>query len=646
MNDLASNGVSGPVVFNVHEKTGGYNELVSIPGIQGASSINTIMFQAFGNDEIVVHGIPSSVNNHILLLDSAAYIHIHDIHFKVDNSGSYGNVLVLRESSNNEFKNCVFESIPITSGSNLNPTICALKVQNSACDSNLFDGNEFLNGAHGIYFYGISQSNRNTGNIFIGNDIVGAYHYGAYFYFQHDLLFDENQVNSSSTFPGYGAAFQYVDGNFEVTNNRLCWPGYSALYCHQIEGTLSKPVLIANNLISSGKVNSYSYGAYISGTSYLRFVHNTVIKRGNMGYYGFYLNMTFAELYNNLFYDEKGSFSYTLIYLNGAFVQNSVKSDYNGFYSPNTFNLAQWQLNSVLDSNSIEANPGFLSCANPGPCNDSLNDAGTPLTYITTDIDGTPRDPVNPDIGAFEWSAPRTVAFQTMRDTFLCNGKGIILETPNFGEKYLWNTLDSTKAISITSAGSYRLEFTDYCGGVHNDSVTVTDSTSTASFFYNSSFLTFLMQNTSVNANSYRWVVYANPPDTFYTKDITYVMPACDVFYTVCLSAFGLCDTNVLCNDIGIICPGISENRLGELIMLFPNPTSNWLTIRFSDLRSDRTTMKITDLLGKQLIIKELGVIEKGDEFKVDASHFTSGTYFVTFITDKGLARKQLLILN
>ena len=43
-------------------------------------------------------------------------------------------------------------------------------------------------------------------------------------------------------------------------------------------------------------------------------------------------------------------------------------------------------------------------------CQDSLNGAGTPLNLVTHDFDGQPRDLMNPDIGADEFTNPNPVA--------------------------------------------------------------------------------------------------------------------------------------------------------------------------------------------------------------------------------------------
>ncbi len=89
-------------------------------------------------------------------------------------------------------------------------------------------------------------------------------------------------------------------------------------------------------------------------------------------------------------------------------------SDYNDLYSSGSTlgildlstmnNLTDWQTSTGLDIHSISLNPLYASNnENLSPAAGSpLPGAGTGLDQVTTDIDGLPRDPVNPTIGCHE----------------------------------------------------------------------------------------------------------------------------------------------------------------------------------------------------------------------------------------------------
>lgn len=77
--------------------------------------------------------------------------------------------------------------------------------------------------------------------------------------------------------------------------------------------------------------------------------------------------------------------------------------------SGNYATLSDFQLFSGKDTNSISANPLFNDNLILIPTNPLLNNAGTPIAGITTDITGAPRG-ANPDIGCYEF-APTQVCF-------------------------------------------------------------------------------------------------------------------------------------------------------------------------------------------------------------------------------------------
>ncbi len=77
------------------------------------------------------------------------------------------------------------------------------------------------------------------------------------------------------------------------------------------------------------------------------------------------------------------------------------------FNSVNYTTLAAWQGATGQDANSVSIAPIFVSASDmhlePGS-NSSLNNLGTPVAGVTTDIDGNTRDVTNPDMGADEFT--------------------------------------------------------------------------------------------------------------------------------------------------------------------------------------------------------------------------------------------------
>ncbi|WP_124397838.1 fibronectin type III domain-containing protein [Thermaurantimonas aggregans] len=66
--------------------------------------------------------------------------------------------------------------------------------------------------------------------------------------------------------------------------------------------------------------------------------------------------------------------------------------------------LSDFQSFSNKDTNSISANPLFNSNLVLIPTNPALNNVGTPISTVTNDITGAPRNATTPDIGCYEFT--------------------------------------------------------------------------------------------------------------------------------------------------------------------------------------------------------------------------------------------------
>ncbi len=99
--------------------------------------------------------------------------------------------------------------------------------------------------------------------------------------------------------------------------------------------------------------------------------------------------------------------------------------DYNNYKCSGTYlanyagsnnaDLAAWQTLSSKDATSISADPVFASATDfhLGSSSPLINKA-IPIFSIITDIDGDPRDPSTPDIGADVYPSPLPVTYATL----------------------------------------------------------------------------------------------------------------------------------------------------------------------------------------------------------------------------------------
>ena len=194
----------------------------------------------------------------------------------------------------------------------------------------------------------------------------------------------------------------------------------------------------------------------------------------------------------------------------------------------------------------------------------------------------------------------------------------------------------------MSQAGTYQVQMTTSCGATHTDQVVVTDVTPTASFNSVVSYLSGGFTNTSLNGNTYRWVVQVDPFDTIWTKDLTYVFPD-NGPYQVCLTTYNDCDTVSTCN-LWQGWVGIEESHLSDAISLRPNPVSDNLTIQFNGLESNQVQVEVSNAQG-QLVFREKLVDVSGNATKViEVSSLKSGLYIVKFTTENDVAAKRIIV--
>ena len=125
----------------------------------------------------------------------------------------------------------------------------------------------------------------------------------------------------------------------------------------------------------------------------------------------------YITIYNNALYQAYQNISYEY-YALGLYSSTNVFSDYNNLYAPISYvgwhhyhgyisTLSEWQTLMALDSNSISADPNFVSVTDlhindPSP----VGVAGIEIPEITQDFDGDTRKTPHPDIGADEYIFP------------------------------------------------------------------------------------------------------------------------------------------------------------------------------------------------------------------------------------------------
>ena len=648
--DLSEFGVCGPVVVTVANGT--YTEQVTFDQVEGTSAINTVTFTPDSGIVDLEFNANSSAN-YTMKFGGASHFSFTDFNFHALGT-SYSRVIEFGGNSDyNSFDHCTFNGYSNATTS----TFQALIYAQGRCDGNTFMYCDFDAGSYGFYYYGGGTTSRSTGLTIEHCNFMDQYYRGGYFYYTADLHFNHNVMRSTRNYSSMYAFYSYYsNGDFQMIGNDLNVPGYTPIYMGYTEGDNDNKPLIANNMIRIGKnAGSYGYGIYAYNAGFTRIVNNTLVMTHSTGTYrGIYITGGANTIMNNNIHDQNGyssSTSYACIYINGGFAV--LDCDYNNYYTNRNLGylsgayttLSDWQNATGFDMHSLTTDPGFVNFDSLRTCSDTLDGAGTPLSYVTDDFDGDGRHPMTPDIGADEWVGSDSNAYSAGPDAFICDGKPAIIGLGVTGGTFLWSNSETTSTIEVNTPGIYTVAMTSICGASHSDTVEVVDITPTATFDLTPSdntFLTIDADNTSNHGDSYMWTVIGTGlNDTLYSMDLTHIVPD-NGPYEVCLYTYNDCDTATSCQTwTGVL--GIQDADLNNLISLMPNPVSDVLTIQFEGIEGD-VTVEMSNVQG-QIVHRDRYMNVAGNAVQeVNVSSLRKGMYIVKFVTETGIATKQIIV--
>lgn len=131
--------------------------------------------------------------------------------------------------------------------------------------------------------------------------------------------------------------------------------------------------------------------------------------------------------------------------------------------------FAAWQTASSRDTNSLAVNPRFLSTTSGLPNSTAMNNQGTPIATVTTDVNGATRSTTTPDMGAHEYTPiPKDVAAVSLsRNNVGCftNAEPIRAIIRNTGADTLNFGTDTLRIIlNMTGTASATVNFTRSTG--------------------------------------------------------------------------------------------------------------------------------------------------------------------------------------
>ncbi len=451
-------GIISPVVFNVVSGTGPYVEQLIINGkIPGSSPTNTITFNGNGN---AIQFAGTTTNERAIIKLKGAKYFIFDS-LKVDASvGTYGiGFHLTNNADSNIIRKCsIFSSTAnTTAGSTAGIAISgadnnAVGLGATLCDNNAIISNTIIGGYYGITQTADFAGGANGGNIITGNNIKDFYRYGIYTNGSYNCIVDHNKISrpTRATLGAFdGIYFTGQSNNAHVFRNRIFSPFKAVptnngaaigINLDNASASSTNDYLIDNNLIYDFVHTGAQVGINNNASANVQIIHNTISLDDDAstgattcrGYSQSGAGAVSVVFFNNLITVSRGGTGTKhCIYIasgspapvagdnNDYYMDAAAGSNHIGFYTANRTNLSDWQgimLPFSVDQNSLSIQPVYYQ---PLPASDTSNyhptnaamdnhgvNLGVPSTY---DLDSLTRDPLTPDIGAFEFVPPPCV---------------------------------------------------------------------------------------------------------------------------------------------------------------------------------------------------------------------------------------------
>lgn len=410
-------GISGQVIFEV--ESGTYTEQIHIQTIEGSSDVNTVTFTAASGDSsdvVLQFDATLQEENYTLLIDNASYLNFENLTIASTGSEWESNVVRIRNGSEFiTFSNNHLHTVYKGNGTAVYSDVVGIYDENN--NNIVITNNLIENGNRGINASGISGAEKAT-NLSITNnqlfnqgmDAIKAYYYD-------ELEITENRLLALPTSGTFTGVRVRESVGLEITKNKIIAKDMTnsayGIYGWSTDQTAGNEALIANNVISilnDPDGTRFSNGIYLYSSDYCNIYYNSVNITGSANSKSLDIDDTNnLNVKNNLFTALSGNIVLDVD------LHSSIASDHNNIFSAGDIlamwqdtectDLSGWQAESMQDAHSVSVNPAYYSETDLHTNSFNLDNIGTPVAEVLSDIEGTSRDGTNPDPGAYEFSS-------------------------------------------------------------------------------------------------------------------------------------------------------------------------------------------------------------------------------------------------
>ncbi|MFM2135044.1 MAG: hypothetical protein RL021_444 [Bacteroidota bacterium] len=424
---VVSQGVSGPVIFNI--RPGTYTGKFSLTAINGTSPVNTVTFRAENGDStsVIIEDFTGTAtsDNYLLNIYGADWVTFRQLSLRRTGTTQYGTVVRIDNISVGiTVENCLING-PFTTATNTNASLVFSPTGGISVDSILTIRNNILQGgSYGIHLAGANATFHEPYNVIEGNIIFDCGNRGIHLQDQRRSRVVNNTISSTANSTQFiGIYVSNVDQGSEIIGNKVsavCGSGLAyGLQMTAVTSNATYPISVYNNFFYANS-SSTAYGILLNGcvgqpantSGQVDIFFNSTNAVGTAANAaGIALQSPVSSgvnLYNNIFFSTKLGIS-----TGSGMFAGITSSDYNNIYGGtavgsvdgvNAVTLSDWQSAAAKDSHSVSGDPQYVSLSDLHATSGVVSGFGTPLAGITVDIDGDTRDTLTPDIGADEFT--------------------------------------------------------------------------------------------------------------------------------------------------------------------------------------------------------------------------------------------------